>query len=262
MLIKSMVISFWSRLSVKLKAIFIIFAVLFALSVFGNVMNKMEVRQKEEEVKAKILAAQKLAKEKRDEFEANKPQLLDQAKRLIDQGKPDDALASLEKFVQYKDPDIGHVQQLAQTAKRIQALSDELATKPDAIRSLAIYEELKALQPLNPLWPAIIEEIQPRATEARMQKLQAQAVANRAQDVKRLFSGWDGSVHVVEKAVKARLKDPDSYKHVETKYIDSGVGNIKVFTQYRARNAFNAVVSGTAFAEVSPTGELISFSMN
>lgn len=70
MLIKSMVISFWSRLSVKLKAIFIIFAVLFALSVFGNVMNKMEVRQKEEEVKAKILAAQKLAKEKRDEFEA------------------------------------------------------------------------------------------------------------------------------------------------------------------------------------------------
>ena len=181
---------------------------------------------------------------------------------MIDQGKPDDALASLAKFVQYKDPDISHVQQLAQTAKRIQALSDELATKPDAVRSLAIYEELKALQPSNPLWPAMIEEIHPRATEARIQQLQAQAVVDRAQAVKRLFSGWDGSVYVVEQAVKARLKDPDSYKHIETKYIDSGVGNIKVFTQYRARNSFNAVIPGTASAEVSPTGELISFSMN
>ena len=246
----------------KLKAISILVTLLVALGIFGNIMNRIEAHQKEEEAKAKILAARKLAKEKRDEFEANKPQLLEQVKRLIDQGKPDDALASLAKFVQYKDPDISHVQQLAQTAKRIQALSDELATKPDAVRSLAIYEELKALQPSNPLWPAMIEEIHPRATEARIQQLQAQAVVDRAQAVKRLFSGWDGSVYVVEQAVKARLKDPDSYKHIETKYIDSGVGNIKVFTQYRARNSFNAVIPGTASAEVSPTGELISFSMN
>ena len=246
----------------KLKAISILVALLVALGIFGNVTNKMEARQKEEEARAKILAAQKLAKEKQDEFTANKPQLLEQAKRLIDQGKPDDALASLAKFAQFKDPDIRHVQQLAQTAKRIQGLSDELATKPNASRALAIYEELKALQPSNPLWPAMIEEIHPKATEARMQQLQAQAVVNREQDVKRLFSGWDGSVHVVEQAVKARLKDPDSYKHVETKYIDSGAGNIKVFTQYRARNSFNAVVLGTATAEVSPAGELISLSMN
>lgn len=246
----------------KLKAISILVALLVALGIFGNIMHNIEERQKDEAAKAKVLAAQKIAQEKRDQFEANKPQLLEQAKRLIDQGKPDDAVASLAKFTQYKDQDISHVQQLAQTAKRIQALSDELATKPDAVRSLAIYEELKALQPSNLLWPAMIEEIHPRATEARIQQLQTQAVVDRAQAVKRLFSGWDGSVHVVEEAVKARLKDPDSYKHVETRYTDSGAGNIKVFTKYRARNSFNAVVPSTAAAEVSPTGELISLSMN
>lgn len=246
----------------KLKAISILVALLVALGIFGNIMHNIEERQKEEAAKAKALAAQKLAQEKLDQFEANKPQLLEQAKRLIDQGKPDDAVASLAKFAQYKDPDISHVQQLAQTAKRIQALSDELAAKPDAIRSLAIYEELKALQPSNLLWPAMIEEIHPRATEARIQQLQTQAAVDRAQAVKRLFSPWDGSVHVIEEAIKARLKDPDSYKHVETRYTDSGAGNIKVFTQYRARNSFNAVIPGTATAEVSPTGALISLSMN
>jgi len=246
----------------KLKAISILVALLVALGIFGNIMHNIEEHQKEEAAKAKVLAAQKLAQEKRDQFEANKQQMIEQAKRLIDQGKPDDAVASLAKFAQYKDPDISHVQQLAQTAKRIQALSDELAAKPDAIRSLAIYEELNALQPSNPLWPAMIGEIHPKATAARIQQLQAQAVVDRAQAVKRLFSGWDGSVHAVEAAIKTRLKDPDSYKHVETKYIDSGAGNIKVFTKYRARNSFNAVVPGSATAEVSPTGELISLSMN
>lgn len=94
------------------------------------------------------------------------------------------------------------------------------------------------------------------------QQAQADAVAARQAAVKSLFSLWDGSVHSVEQAIKARLKDPDSYKHVETKYIDSGSGNVAVFTQFRARNSFNAVVPGTATAMVSPTGELVSFTMN
>ncbi|MBX9936143.1 MAG: hypothetical protein K2Y10_06080 [Burkholderiaceae bacterium] len=256
-------------MKLKIKAIAILVALLVALGIFGNIMNRIEAHQKEEAAKAAALAslaARKQAQEKRDaqraEFVANKPQLLAQAKGLIDQGKPDAALELLAKFEQFKDPDIVHAQQLAQTAKRIRALSDQLATKPNVLKAMDIYRELTALQPSNPLWPAMMEEIQPKVAAIQMRQSQVQASANREQAVKRLFSPWDGSVHVVEEAVKARLKDPDSYKHVETRYTDSGAGNIKVFTQYRARNSFNAVVPSTATAEVSPTGELISLSTN
>lgn len=253
----------------KLKAIFIVVVLFLALPIFGNIMNRIEARQKEEAAKAAALAslaARKQAQEKRDaqraEFLANKPQLLEQAKGLIDQDKPDAALELLAKFEQFKDTDIADVQQLAQTAKRIQALSAQLATKPNVLKAMEIYRELTTLQPSNPMWPAMIEEIQPKVAAIQMRQAQTEAVAAREAAIKRLFSGWDGSVHSVEEAVKARLKDPDSYKHVETRYTDSGTGNIKVFTQYRARNSFNALVPGTATAEVSPTGELVSFSMN
>ncbi len=250
----------------NIKNISIAVAFFVALAIFGNIMHNIEASQKEAAAKAAIVTAQKLAKEKRDaleaEFAANKPQLLQQAQRMIDQGQPDTALNSLAKFVRFKDPEVTHLQTLAQTAKQIKALSDELATKPNAVRAMGIYRELAALQPSNPLWPAMIEEVQPIVAVIKAQQAQTEAVAARNVAVKRLFSPWDGSVHSVEQAVKARLKDPDSYKHVETRYTDSGAGNVTVFTQYRARNSFNALSSGTATAEVSPAGELVSLSMN
>lgn len=253
-------------MSMKLKIISIAVALFLALPILGSIMHDMEASQKEAATKAATVAAQKLAKEKRDaleaEFTANRAQLLQQAQQMIDQNQPDAALNSLAKFVQLKDPEVIHLQAQAQTAKQIKTLSDELATKPKVVRAMAIYRELAALQPSNPLWPAMIEEAQPMVAMVKAQQAQTQAVADRQAAVKRLFSPWDGSVHSVEEAVKARLKDPGSYKHIETRYTDFGTGNIKIFTQYRARNSFNALIPESATAEVSPTGELVSFSMN
>lgn len=250
----------------KHKAIFVVVACLVALAGFGNIMNNIEASRKEAAEQAARVATRRMAQERRDalaaEFLANKPQLLDQAQRLIDAGDPVAAQTLLAKFVPLKDPQVASLQALAQTAQSVKKLSDELANKPGPVRSMAIYQELAALEPSNPLWPIRAAETRPMVAAIQAQQAQADAVAARQAAVKSLFSLWDGSVHSVEQAIKARLKDPDSYKHVETKYIDSGSGNVAVFTQFRARNSFNAVVPGTATAVVSPTGELVSFTMN
>lgn len=254
-----------ARQPMKRKAIFVVVASLVVLASFGNIMNNIEASRKEAAEQAARVEKRRLAQERRAaleaEFAANKPQLLDQAQRLINEGQPVEAQTFLARFAPLKDPQVTSLQALAQTAQSIKKLSDELENKPGPVRSLALYQELAALEPSNPLWSIRAAEARPMVAALQAQQAKVEAVAARQAAVKSLFSLWDGSVYAVEQAVKARLKDPDSYKHVQTKYIDSGSGNVMVFTQFRARNSFNAVVPGTATAVVAPTGDLVSFSM-
>ena len=254
----------------RLKVISIAVASVVALAVFGNIMHNIEDRQKEAAAQAAQTAKLRLAQEKRKalaaELAATKPRVLELSQGLIDQGEFDAAQTLLTRFAQLQDPEIESLRALAvktaETAQRVKKLLDELASKPGAVRGMAIYKEMAALEPSNPLWPALMREAKPMVAAAQAQQARDQAVAARQEAVKRLFSPWDGSVRSVEEAIKARLKDPDSYKHVETRFKDSGVGNVTVFTQYRARNSFNALIPGIATTVVSPTGELVSFTMN
>lgn len=253
----------------KRKIIYVAVASLLALAVIGNVSRNIEADRIEAAAQAEKVAKLRVAQEKRDalmaEFAANKPALLSDAQRLIAQGEPAVAQTLLAKFAVLQDPEVDRLLALAtrnaRTAQSIKQLSDELANKPDKLRAMAIYTELATLEPSNPLWPALMAENKPMADAMKAQQAKAETVAARQEAVKRLFSGWDGSVRSVEEAIKLRLKDPDSYKHVETRFTDSGSGNVTVFTQYRARNSFNAVITGGATAVVAPTGELVSLNM-
>lgn len=199
------------------------------------------------------------------EFQNNRSMLVSDAQRLIDQDHPAAAQALLAKFATFKDPDVAHLIGLAtrniDRARNIKQLSDELASKPTLARSMAIYKELVHLDPANPLWRAMIDEIQPTFAAMERNEVELKKSTARKESIQRLFSGWDGSVSAVEKAIKLQLKDPDSYKHVETRFNDSGFGNVTVVTQYRARNSFNAMITDIATAVVTPTGELVSINL-
>ena len=61
-------------------------------------------------------------------------------------------------------------------------------------------------------------------------------------------SAWDGSLSVVERWVKGRLKDPDSYEHVSTTIPVEDGAFWRVGTSYRAKNSFGAkVLEGHTF---------------
>lgn len=79
---------------------------------------------------------------------------------------------------------------------------------------------------------AIIDKIHQKMNPAAARKAAVEAI----------FNNYDGSSFLINQEIKAHLKDPDSYKHVETKYIDNGAGNITVYTKFRAKNSFNATI--------------------
>lgn len=74
--------------------------------------------------------------------------------------------------------------------------------------------------------------------------------------IERQFSAWDGSHIQLEKLVKNRLNDPDSFEHIKTNYFDNQ-DSITVLMHFRASNSFNAKVKGFARAKYDLKGNLI-----
>lgn len=71
------------------------------------------------------------------------------------------------------------------------------------------------------------------------------------------FSGWDGSNPQFVDAIKNMMNDPDSFKHVETKYRDEG-SNLRIQMTYRGKNAYNATITKTSTCTFNKLTETIS----
>lgn len=75
--------------------------------------------------------------------------------------------------------------------------------------------------------------------------------------IEQQFSTWDGAHRNLEKFIKANMKDPNSYEHVETRYSDNG-DHLIVVTTYRGTNSFGGVVTSSMKAKVSvSTGQVL-----
>ena len=75
------------------------------------------------------------------------------------------------------------------------------------------------------------------------------------------LSPWDGSHTALERLVKRRLKDPDSYEHVETRVSKKGADGLhSVYMTYRAKNSFGGFVVGTATGKYDAQCKVVSFS--
>jgi hypothetical protein len=61
----------------------------------------------------------------------------------------------------------------------------------------------------------------------------------------------DGSHPGVTKWLKGNLRDPDSYKHIETLISPVADGKHKLETTYRAKNGFGGYSIGTVVAEIN-----------
>ena len=98
----------------------------------------------------------------------------------------------------------------------------------------------------------ISDRLRRNAQEQRKAKEAAKAEA-----IKKQFSAWDGSHYNLERYIKNSMHNPDSYEHVETKYIDKDT-YIVVITKFRGTNAFGAVVTNSMAAEVGLDGSVRS----
>ncbi|MFY9151679.1 MAG: hypothetical protein WAO52_06685 [Prolixibacteraceae bacterium] len=72
-------------------------------------------------------------------------------------------------------------------------------------------------------------------------------------------AAWDGSCRPVTKYIKSVMNDPASFDHEQTFVTPLLNGNYEVKTIFRGKNGFGAVVLNSSFAEVSPSGNVLSF---
>ena len=70
------------------------------------------------------------------------------------------------------------------------------------------------------------------------------------------FSAWDGSHSTLTELIKNAMNDPDSYKHIETKYWDMK-DYIVVRTVYSGKNAFGGRVKNFVKAKFDNDGDLL-----
>lgn len=117
------------------------------------------------------------------------------------------------------------------------------------------------------LSPAAKDSIKRAAEkEARLAQVQQARAAEyaskkeRREKIESLFSAYDGSQPAVERAIKDRMNDPDSYEHVATRFSDKG-SYVMVYTQFRGRNAFNAKIMSVATAKIDLSGHLVDLQM-
>lgn len=84
-----------------------------------------------------------------------------------------------------------------------------------------------------------------RIAEKRRQEAAAAAVRAAIRGPKPVNSVWDGSVSVVERAIKANMHDPSSYEHVGTTEPQIEGDYWVVITRFRGKNMFGAKVINT-----------------
>lgn len=113
-------------------------------------------------------------------------------------------------------------------------------------------------------WARISAE---RAEEARA-KAEAEAEAKRAEEAARIaaeeaaeaekrrkgfhcFSAWDNSIRGFRDEVKAQMREPDSFEHIQTRITPvSEAGTHVAYMSYRARNGFGGMNVGEAVAVI------------
>lgn len=78
----------------------------------------------------------------------------------------------------------------------------------------------------------------------------------RAERIEKAFSPWDGSHRGVEREIKARMNDPSSYEHVETRYTDKG-DFLLVRTTFRGKNAFGGLIVNTWVVKTDLDGNVL-----
>lgn len=175
-----------------------------------------------------------------------------------------------------KDPEFSVIVTRLQVLKYRAAQAEQEKAKKDRIAALlaktktmnatdygqaiAVYTELVKLDPDNKAYKQSLDRFT-KAEDARLAKeekdrLAAEQKAQHQKDIELQFSGWSGAHYTFERMIKNAMNDPDSYDHVETKYIDKG-SYIRVFCTFRGKNGFGGTVKNTKVADFTIKGDFI-----
>ncbi|MCG2614863.1 hypothetical protein LZZ85_11245 [Terrimonas sp. NA20] len=95
---------------------------------------------------------------------------------------------------------------------------------------------------------AVVISIYAVSTESKEDK--------RKTEIESAFSPWNGEHRNLTALIKANMKDPDSYKNIETTYTDQG-DYLVVTQRYSGTNSYGGRVSSRVKAKVDLKGNVL-----
>lgn len=101
------------------------------------------------------------------------------------------------------------------------------------------------------------QQMKTKEQEREREEREQQANQIKANFVENCFSGYDGSCIYLEPVIKQNMNDPDSYEHIATTY-EMKKNYAIVYTKFRGRNGFGALVVNVAKAKVSFDCQVLS----
>lgn len=196
--------------------------------------------------------------------------IVEKASNKIDEGKLDESLKLIKEA---KSKYSTSVNKATVLEKEIEKSKDvEFAKQTLAKMSDDDFKQLKAntltktylnQKTLNKSFIELLnsksDEREEVIAEIKLQEEIAKQVAlnkNRKETIEKQFSAYDGSHRGLEKYIKDNMNDPDSYDHIETRFLDKG-DYILVMTKFRGKNAFGGKVINTITAKVDLDGNVI-----
>ncbi|NQV36261.1 MAG: hypothetical protein HQ515_26450 [Phycisphaeraceae bacterium] len=144
-------------------------------------------------------------------------------------------------------------------ARLIEALESEVAAIPisDQEENIRLYKKLLQLDPDNDKYKAKLVFYEKARQEAEQQEKKAEQQAKEhasAEDHRKGFhclSAWDGSHRAIKEYIENRLKDPDSFEHIETRITPvNPQGEHSLTMKYRAKNSLGGYVIEYVHAKV------------
>lgn len=230
----------------------LIFFLFIATGMFMGVAE--EAREKEEERLAQIkqeAQAQKVRDSRKEYFSENRGKIISKVEKHLDSESYDEAISEAGKYAFIGETELN---ELARTARE-EKLNDQvdLTSDQNLSKLASLYEKLVSIRPDDKGYEEKLSQYQAKIAE---QEKAEQEEKQREELIKSQFSAWDGSHYGLEKYIKRHMNDPDSYDHVETRYLDKG-DRLLVITSFRGKNAFGGVVKNSIAAEVSLDGDVL-----
>lgn len=229
---------------------------------FANIQTETEQAKQAAAQAASQKRVADVRLERRETFAKDRQAILAKVQGLVAEDKAPEALAMANLYLSagVTDADLGSAKESASLAVFRAELANEGALS--AARRVEIYQALLKAEPGSVAqYSAKLKTAQAEVAAEAAAAAKVKARQEFEASVKSQFSGWDGSHRGVEEAIKARMNNPKSYEHVQTRYLVED-GFITVLTSFRGSNAFGGVVTNTAVAKVSANGQVISISIN
>lgn len=206
----------------------VLIAVFFFVSM-GFIINDgadSQIAKEQEEIKAAAAKKEQDKKDNLEYFAKNKSTILAQLNLQLENKDFKGVVDGAKKYLATNDTELNSVHNKAKERILLDQINNTTIDPSNFNLLRSTYQQLSAINPNSKDYKKNADYYAKQAKiveDKRIKEVLKQQLAEQhKKQIEAQFSAWDGSHRGLEKVVKDAMNDPDSYDHVETRYVDKG----------------------------------------